>query len=278
MKRIAIKIGLAVLAALAFIACDNDYYDDGHYINDPNYYDNTAPSPVEGLYAVSGDRQVTLYWTHNPEEDLAGYNVYWSDRYYGEYNLLGSTESNSFVDIDALNGEVYYYAVAAYDYNGNEGELSYNEVKAAPRPEGRNAAIFDYIQFPATGGFSFYSFSVVAYDDSTSDFYFENANGVHYLNVWSDTDIQDMGATTTFDDVYLAPEEGWGAKSVEAIVGHTYVIWTWDNRFAKVRIKNITADRVVFDWAFQTVEGSPILKPGKTSRNFDEVKERSATR
>ena len=59
-----------------------------------------------------------------------------------------------------------------------------------------------------------------------------------------------------------------------AYVGHTYVIWTLDNQFAKIRIKNINADRIVFDWAFQFVQGEPQLKPvvkGSGERNLDKL-------
>ncbi len=50
-----------------------------------------------------------------------------------------------------------------------------------------------------------------------------------------------------------------------AIVGHTYVFWTWDNHFAKIRISSITPDRMVFDWAYQLVEGEIMLKRSGTS-------------
>ncbi|MCK7520206.1 MAG: hypothetical protein MZV64_22195 [Ignavibacteriales bacterium] len=45
---------------------------------------------------------------------------------------------------EAVNGDKYYYAVAAYDYNGNESELSYDVIYSTARPEGFNQAIFDY--------------------------------------------------------------------------------------------------------------------------------------
>ncbi|MCB0748236.1 MAG: hypothetical protein KDC90_12320, partial [Ignavibacteriae bacterium] len=51
----------------------------------------------------------------------------------------------------------------------------------------------------------------------------------------------------------------------KALIGHTYVIWTWDNHFAKVRVKAITGDRVVFDWAYQLLEGEPQLKTNRNS-------------
>nr|MCU0364636.1 hypothetical protein [Ignavibacteriaceae bacterium] len=83
-----------------------------------------------------------------------------------------------------------------------------------------------------------------------------------YLDVYDDTDIQDMGPTNDIYDIPFAPTSGWSTtKDAIAIVGHTYVFWTWDNHFAKIRISNITNDRVVFDWAYQLVEGETQLKP-----------------
>ncbi len=73
-----------------------------------------------------------------------------------------------------------------------------------------------------------------------------------------------MGTTNDIYDIPFAPSNGWSPTKDEiAKVGNTYVIWTWNNRFAKIRIKNITPDRIVFDWAYQTVEGEPMLKPHK---------------
>lgn len=52
--------------------------------------------------------------------------------------MIGSTSGTYFADVEAVNGNKYYYAVAAYDYNGNESELSYDVIYSTPRPEGYN--------------------------------------------------------------------------------------------------------------------------------------------
>ena len=109
--------------------------------------------------------------------------------------------------------------------------------------------------------------------------FFENYNGTFYLNVWAtDSDLQDMGPTQDIWDISYAPTGGWvpvqqgeNVKYTQAIVGHTYVIWTWDNHFAKVRIKNITNERMVFDWAYQLVEGNRELKRGNFSTKRNSV-------
>ena len=244
---------IALLSIFLFAACGRHAFDQ---------IDTTPPAPPTGLQVMNGDNRVDLSWNPNHERDLAGYNVYYAYSYDGKYTLLGSTQNAYYTDYGAKNGDTYYYAVTAYDNNGNESDLSYENASATPRPEGFNASIFDYRNFPSTGGYSFTTFTAVPYDDKSADFFFENYNGAFYLDVWSDSDIQDMGPTTDIYDIPYAPTTGWSAtKDAVAIIGHTYVIWTWDNRYAKVRISNITNERVVFDWAFQTVAGNTQLKP-----------------
>ncbi len=261
MKKIFLTISLLGLTILLFSCGVNDAYD------------YTPPAPPSGVQVINGDNRVDIYWNPNRESDVAGYNVYYSYTYNGKYTLIGTTKNNYFVDDGAVNGETYYYGIAAYDFNGNESELSPDVVYSTPRPEGFNQAIFDYINFPNSSGYSFFDYKVVPYDDQYADFFFENYQGTFYLDVWNDSDIQDMGPTNDIYDIAYAPTSGWSStKDVIAKAGHTYVIWTFDNHYAKIRVKNITADRIVFDWAFQLVQGETQLKPSlkdRSSRVFD---------
>jgi hypothetical protein len=267
-KRIIIY--LLIISSIVFYSCN---------INFP-YEDFTPPSPPKNITVLNGDQRVDLYWKQNPENDIAGYNIYYSYSYNGKYTLIGSSGTNSFVDYGITNGVKYYYAVTAYDYNGNESELSYDVIYAVPRPEGFNQSIFDIRRFPNNSGYSFSKYSVVPYNSLDADFFFENYQGTYYLVVYDDTDIKDMGPTMDIYDIQFAPNSGWSTSKDEiAKVGNTYVIWTWNNRYAKIRIKNITPDRIVFDWAYQTVEGEPMLKPNKErnklslNRKLNETKE-----
>ncbi len=245
---------LGFLAALTFTACNI-------HLNDSYNLDTTPPTPPTGIIAINGDNQVTLSWYSNPERDVAGYNVYYAYSYHGKYTLIGSTNTNYFVDNGAINGDTYYYAVTAYDYNGNESDLSYDVVYSTPRPEGFNQSIYDYRIYPDYGGYSFTTYSTVAYDNIKSDFFFENYNGTYYLDVWNDSDIQDMGSTYNIYDIPYAPTSGWSPTKDEiAITGHTYVIRTWDNHYAKVRVFSVSGDKISFDWAFQLVQGNRQLK------------------
>ncbi len=267
-----IKVIVGLLLIISVFGCETT----------KQYYDNVPPSPPRNIKTYVGDNAVEIDWDFNPERDVAGYNVYYSDSYYGKYTLIGSTKDNFYVDFDAQNGVKYYYAVSAYDVNGNESELSYDEVYGVARPEGKNQVIFDYLKFPDMSGYDFSEYLVTAYDSSSdqasADMFFENFNGVYYIDVWDDTDIQDMGQTNDLSDITEAPLNGWvplqegeNIKYAEAIVGHTYIIWTWDNHFAKVRIDNITPEKMVFDWAYQLMEGEVQLKSGRgnsKSRNL----------
>ncbi|MCS7053818.1 MAG: hypothetical protein NZM09_08790 [Ignavibacterium sp.] len=223
--------------------------------------DETPPAPPKGVRVINGDKKAEITWRRNSENDVAGYNVYYSYSYDGKYTLIGSTTSNSFIDAGIRNGIKYYYAVTAYDYNDNESDLSEDVVYAVPRPEGFNQSIFDFRRFPNSSGYSFSKYSVVKYDSDDADFFFENYQGTYYLVVYDDTDIIDMGPTVDIYDIQFAPDSGWSPTKDEiAKVGHTYVIWTWNNHFAKIRVKNITPERIVFDWAYQTVKGERMLK------------------
>lgn len=254
---IKMKFKLLLLAVIVMLiqACN---------MSEP-YEDFEPPAIPKDVVMLNGDNRVDLYWRANIESDLAGYNIYVSDSYDGRYLNIGSSTYNRFTDYDAVNGEIYYYAVTSYDFNGNESELSFDVIYATPRPEGFNQSIFDYLEFPNNSGYSFSKYSVFPYDDINTDFFFENYEGDYYLNVWDDTDIQDMGVTFDIYDIEFAPVEGWEPdKFVTADVGHTYVIWTWNNHYAKIRVSSITNERIVFDWAYQTVEGEPLLKGTRT--------------
>ncbi len=73
-----------------------------------------------------------------------------------------------------------------------------------------------------------------------------------------------MGYTDSFDDITYAPETGWSIYDfVEAIDGHTYVIKTWDNNFAKVRVTLLDTypdNLMMFDWGYQIDPGNRELK------------------
>jgi hypothetical protein len=254
MKRVLYSLLLGTL--LLASACDHnpDGYD----------YDVTSPLPPVGISSISLDNAVELRWIGNQESDCAGYNVYASSTLRGRYERIGTTRSTTFVDDGARNGNTYYYAVTAYDFSGNESDLSRDVAYDTPRPEGRNVILSDRMRDPNRGGYDFSDYRIVNYNTDQTDVYFEMTDkGVPYLVVWDDSDIQDMGYTKGFDEISSAPEAGWApTKDAQAIKGHTYVIWTHDNHFAKVRVTDIGSSTATFDWAYQTATGNPELFTG----------------
>ena len=260
-----IKILLVAFLLLSLIGCDDNSF---------LFIDETPPDVPQNIITETGDNLVVIEWDHVNNSDLAGYSVYYSDSYDGQYNLLGTTPKSSYIDYGAANGETYYYAVSSYDINGNESELSYDVAYDTPRPEGFNETIFDFRNYPDVSGYDFSKYYVDKYNSINTDFFFDNDDGSFYLNVWEDTDIQNMGRTTNIYDISYAPTEGWvelkegdNIKYTKAVRGNTYVIWTADNHFAKIRINEIFLDHIDFDWAYQTAPGNVELKINRKQYN-----------
>jgi len=223
--------------------------------------DTTPPQAPKGLRSITGDRAVYLYWEPNSEPDLAGYRVYRNNAPSGYFKLIADVKEPYYVDRDVQNGVTYYYAVSAYDRNGNESELSEEDCFDTPRPEGYNMKIYERDYLPSFSGYSFAKYSPCPYNSSDCDFYFDILNGVPLLIATIGTLIQDMGACE-MDDVDYAPLDGWDDDGVvNALVQHVYVIWTKDNHFAKIRVTAMGSNYLVFDWAYQIDEGDRELLP-----------------
>lgn len=248
------RLLFTLLSFILLSACSN-YHDEIIYT------DNTPPMPPVGIVSISLDDAVEVQWIENQENDLAGYHVYVSDRYDGKYELIGDTRSTSFVDRGATNGVTDYYAVTAYDFDGNVSELSRDVVYDTPRPEGRNVALVDRFAVPYRAGYDFSEYAIIHFDTDFTDFFFEvTAEGVPYLVVWDDSDIQDMGYTANLDEISSAPAAGWNPTGdALAVHGHTYVIETFDGHYAKIRLTNVGTSGITFDWAYQVARGNPEL-------------------
>jgi len=232
-----------------------------------SHRDTNPPSAPKGIYTATGDNLVEIVWFSNPEPDVAGYNVFVSTSYFGRYDLIGSTGSTQFIDYGARNGQTYFYAVSAFDFAGNESDLSKDIAYDTPRPEGYSVVLNDYRVRPNLAGYDFSTYSVGQYNDDFTDIFFEYYNGTYYMDVWEDTDIQDMGYTNSLYDIAEAPEGGWSpTKDARLILGHTYVVWTWDDHYAKFRVTSLSSSRVVFDWAYQLQKGNIRLKTSPHER------------
>ncbi len=241
----------------------------GCYIDADNDSDREPPAVPRGVITITGDEEVIIEWYPNGEYDLAGYQV-WRGRDGTNFDNLAEVSENTtrYTDTTVRNGETYYYAVSAYDVHGNESELSPENAWDTPRPEGRNIVLDDYNFSPERSGFDFSrpEKGSVPWDSPATDVYFgfDIEIGIPYLYSDNDTLLQDLGYHEQFDDVDVVPEIGYTTFFVELIEGHVYAINTPDDNFAKIHVRELDEETVVFDWAYQTepenVQLAPSLK------------------
>lgn len=262
---------LAAAAALMAAGCCDE-------CNDP-YVPDYPPATPTGLYSITGDTRIDIYWNANTERDLEGYDIYWSDSEDGPFDYMVSVPSPStrFVDTDVENGATYFYAIRAYDDRGQTSELS-GAIFDTPRPAGTNLFLYDYLG-PTAGlsGYDFSAYLVQPWNAVTTDVYFGSPNGVptlfgYGLSVGDGVDVQDYGFGE-LDIVDWAPDilDGWApSKRVEMIRGHSYVIQILDISgyyyYAKVYCRAVSDDMVSLDWAYQTAAGNPELSPGQGAK------------
>lgn len=260
MKRKIWKMGLVLGLLVLILSCEKKVY----------YYDQDSipPSRPKGLYSITGDEAIYLYWEENDEEDLRGYVVYRSRDEEGSYKPIATVSRAEHVDDDVRNGVTYWYGVTAFDYDDNESDLSYVTYDT-PRPEGWDEIIHAYNVYPwePVSGFDFSRDEVVPWDLARADIFLEFDKDLGVFFLWAadyQTDIQDFGYTDNIDDVDMAPytEEGWSALGwVEVIMGHTYIVWTRDDHYAKLRVSGFSwSYGIFFDWAWQVAPGNPELK------------------
>ncbi len=264
-----------LLGALLVAGCeDNDCVfcdSDDVIILDP------APQPPQGVYSITGDDTVYVYWNGPYEEDIKEYIIWRSYEEYDNYVAVGYRQAEhnpnldliiyEFKDDSVTNGVTYFYAVTAVDDADQMSELSAESVFDTPRPDGR-AVFYDRAARPNQAGFSFSPATVVPYPSSAAHVYVDRGdNGVFYINAANiDVEIQGMGFTYGFDDIGWAPQEGWSANGwAEIVPGHSYVVGIRDNHgdwnYAKIRIlaTDEQTGEVSFQWAYQPSPNNPEL-------------------
>jgi len=244
--------------------------------------DHIPPAIPAGVYTITGDGYVEICWSEVRGEDLAGYRVYRSREEQGTYWRIGSSSDNYFVDEDVENGVTYYYAVTSYDWDGNESNLSYETVHDTPRPEGRDLVIYDQDARAGVDFSGYYHHMIQPWDGPFVDMYLLWLNNryclaskdVEYQGAVYGTDIQYAGYVNSLDELSWAPDGGWSVEIADTVTlyqDHAYVVWTWDNHFAKFQVVHIGYDYVVIDWAFQVDEGNPELKALPTEETSERL-------
>ena len=68
------------------------------------------PSAPDGVFSVTGDGQVEICWNLNPENDIAGYDIYWNDEATGYYEYVATVgpSQTCYIDTDVTNGVTYF--------------------------------------------------------------------------------------------------------------------------------------------------------------------------
>jgi hypothetical protein len=261
------RVRIAAVALLAFgaaVSAGCEPGDDGDNCWRP---DTTPPAVPCGLWSMTGDREVRVMWIANSENDLDGYRIYRSTEPSGYFPRIATLHrgATSFTDRDVHNGVTYYYSMSAFDYAGNESDLVGKTIHDTPRPEGGGLRLDNARLDPRLAGYDFSADRVVGGEDIDADIYYWHSPEEGAWMVATDrsaddyTEIQDAGYFE-LDDVDWAPDGGWApAGEVPLVEGHCYIVWTWDNHFAKFRVASVTADRAVIDWAYQVDEGNPEL-------------------
>jgi len=267
---------ILVISTMTLVGCD----EDDNVVNDID----KVPTTPQGVYSITGDHAVWLYWNGIYERDVHHYVVYRSLQATTGYVAIANVPAESNPDLDLLiyeyvdnlaqNGVTYWYAVTAVDNAGQESPLSAEEVFDTPRPDD-NATLLPVDVAPTAAGFNLATHQVVEWNSVASDIWVDRYLEIFGVDsVWrvyvnaglytdDQTDIQDLGYTENFDDVGWAPAAGWSELGYcEAIEGHTYVVWTWDDHYAKIRITSISPSGAVsFAWAYQTDAGNLELAP-----------------
>jgi len=249
-------------------------------------YQDFPPTAPKGVYSITHDGYIEIRWIANDDYDLAGYNVYYSHQPEGPYELIAFTKDNFYYDYDVTNGQTYYYAVSAIDDDGNESELSQELVFDTPRPEGKNVTLYNYLIYSNNNGFIFATGTTASLNSFNCDIkysalYLDELEKYYYFiqTCNENTNIQDFGYTESLDNVDYAPINGWSnLNEVEAIIGHSYIIWTADNHFAKIRINSITKDYIIFDWAYQIDTGNPELTPPNKTKHQNKYEQHTITK
>lgn len=249
---------------------------------DDDPVDTQAPAVPTGVFTVTGEGVVSVYWNDLDQSDLAGYAVYrhdGTDPVHGRYHWLGDVawdenfdEDNLlhwFDDFDVVDGQTYYYAVLAYDTSGNESSLSWETIDDTPRPEGYEVLLYDRGgDYPERSGFDFSRLDNgrTDWDDPRADIFVAFDGGVPFVySARAVVFLQDLG-TIPFAAVDEAPTSGYSAIGIaELIEGHTYAVAIvedpeTDVHYAKFYVYEIMAGAVEIDWAYQTDEGNPELK------------------
>ncbi|PLX80328.1 MAG: hypothetical protein C0615_00975 [Desulfuromonas sp.] len=98
---------------------------------------HNTPKPVADVEVKAGMRKVKIEWSASGAADVEGYAIYRSQDAAGPYQMVATTNLNSYADADVEPGETYFYRVGVQTRNGQESPLT---TAQRARPEKGRAA------------------------------------------------------------------------------------------------------------------------------------------
>ena len=226
------------------------------------------PATPAALTSITADGAVYLSWEDGSPVPSDHFRIYRGEGSGERLDYLASTSDAGFVDFAVQNGRTYFYGVTAVSPSGRESGLS-RVVGDTPRPEGYDLVLFEADTRPDRSGFDLSSRARLYPGDPHTDIYVQHdpVSGLLLLLATLGTDLQDMGYTGSLDDISASPTDGWSPDgSAVLVTGHTYVVWTHDNHFAKLRAVEVAPTWARLDWAYQVDPGNPeLVKPAHDS-------------
>jgi hypothetical protein len=267
MKNVLLVLG--ALAVLGFSGCNDD---------DVQVVEPSELVPPLGLYSITGDEQVILFWwCSNYGDDLVGFKIYQAE---GAYSLepreevpAGFAVADSVV-VDApcgtllqrtigglVNGTTYSFLVVAA--KGDEWrEISHTSNITGDTPRQESDAATEIVLYAKqenaeAAGFELSDFTVVDCSELDPGDYttplglgdimcekFGIVGGVGdraWLDGINGAGVQCLGFMQDWNDADQAPLNGYAdpGHSIEALMGHVYAIATGDGHYAKVQLLGI---------------------------------------
>ena len=105
---------------------------------------------------AKGTSGVSLQWTANPDSSVVGYNLYIGGASRSYTNVLNMGSATNTLVGGLTEGKTYFFAVTAYDDQGDESDYSDETVYIVPgylvMTPGTTPGSFVRIQFPVTTG------------------------------------------------------------------------------------------------------------------------------
>jgi hypothetical protein len=129
---------------------------------------------------------------------------------------------------------------------------------------GTNVTLAALASFPEYAGFDFSEEMKKRFDDQFADIYVDEMDGGLVMYVREDSRILECGPSRNERSTVFVPRKEWSsAGAVKLIPGYEYLVRTWDMHYAKFVVTAVTANRVSFDWAYQS---SPMAEENFTAR------------